>query len=275
MALKYYYFKLLIRYYWIQWILPFEFLNLFFMFLSWYYFGLAAGANQSIFTKYGGFTNFLLVGLIVNTVLKSSLNSFINATNFMIKGKVGGKTGQAMSFYDYCIIMGIPISAPILACIVDEYSEGLIFAFIYLIIGLLFNFTYPSSGILISLLAIILGSLALIGFSLIASAITIHFNTWRGGINPLIWLLNTISTVFSGVYFPLEIIPENLRAISLILPQTYTIRIIRYSALGESALQNVIYDLTILLLLILILLPLGAMLYLRELGSLRKHPPII
>ena len=242
-----------------------------FAFLSWYYLGIAAGAEKSIYARYGGFTNFLLTGLVANTILKSSLNSFLRATDFLVRGKVGGRTGQAMAFYDYCILMGIPLSVPILAWIIDEYVEGIIFAMIYLFIGWTFGYTYPVSRILISIFAIVLGGIALMSYSLLASAFALHFNTWRGGINPLVWALNILSNVFAGVYFPVEVIPSNLRLLSLILPQTYALRIIRSDFLNEST----ICDLMLLSIIITLLLPTGIILYRRELENLRRHPPIV
>jgi len=244
---------------------------LLFAFLSWYYLGIAAGAEKSIYARYGGFTNFLLTGLVANTILKSSLNSFLRATDFLVRGKVGGRTGQAMAFYDYCILMGIPLSVPILAWIIDEYVEGIIFAMIYLFIGWTFGYTYPVSRILISIFAIVLGGIALMSYSLLASAFALHFNTWRGGINPLVWALNILSNVFAGVYFPVEVIPSNLRLLSLILPQTYALRIIRSDFLNEST----ICDLMLLSIIITLLLPTGIILYRRELENLRRHPPIV
>jgi len=273
MGLRFYLFQLLLRYYWVQWILPFEAVNLVFAFLSMYFIGVAAGAGNSIYAEYGGFVNFLLTGLVANTILKSSLGSAVHATEFLVRGRIGGATGQALSTYDYCLILGIPVAAPILASIADDFSEAAAFAAIYLLVGMIFHYTFPADP-LTAVAAVALGSLSLFGISLIAAAFMIRFNTWRGGVNPILWAINTLSNVFAGIYFPVEVIPAGIRWVSWLLPQTYTLSLLRAAARGAPQ-GEILWNAAVLVAAAAVLLPLGAYWYRRELEGLRRHPPIV
>ena len=273
MSKRYYSFFLLTRYYWLQWILPFEVINIGLGLLSWYYLGLASKADSSMFSEYGGFISYLLGGLIVNTLLNSSLFSFVGATRFLVRGRVGGKFSQALSFYDYCILTGVPISAPLMAYIFDRFSEGITISLVYLLLGVFLGYSLPLKSLSLYFSAIFLGVLSLIGISLLASALMIHLNAWRGGNEPITWLVSTLSNVFSGLYFPVKVIPSNLRAVSFFLPQTHVLNIIHSSS--KLSQINVVFELFVLALMSTVFLSIGLKAYFNELKALKRRPPII
>jgi ABC-type multidrug transport system permease subunit len=43
---------------------------------------------------------------------------------------------------------------------------------------------------------------------------------WKG-IEPVRWLVGVLTELVSSVYFPVEVLPEQLQAVSQLLPQTY------------------------------------------------------
>ncbi len=93
---------------------------------------------------------------------------------------------------------------------------------------------------------------SLLGLGMLSAAFILVFK--RG--DPVSWLLNGLTRLFSGIYFPLTLLPLWAQKSALLLPMTHSIRIIRasvegspVSSLGPSFLALAVFS--------AILLPLG------------------
>ena len=81
----------------------------------------------------------------------------------------------------------------------------------------------------------------------------------KGEVEPISWIVTTISGVFAGVYFPVSQLPSQLQLISRALPQTYGLEGIRKIIFDGYGIDNFEIQMILLYLLIfiLILFPLG------------------
>jgi ABC-2 type transport system permease protein len=105
-------------------------------------------------------------------------------------------------------------------------------------------------------LVLALGTVALIGFSMLGAGVLIL--TKQG--DPVTWLIQILTTLFGNVFFPPEVMPSFLRAVSYALPQYYFISSIRLTLTGQT-FEMVLPNVLILALTSTLLLPLGYLAY--------------
>ena len=259
---------------WFIFALPFEAVNLLMGILSLYYYGLMFGEqNPPILREYGGsFIAYLLLGLAANTLLTYSLTTLVRKTQRLFLGRVN-IAGSIMNYIDYLRLSGIPITAWLTVDLFAGYINHLCYFAVYIIAGAVFFGLSipPNSDILGAVISLLLGIAASIGLSLIGAAILL-FIRYPFGRDPLTWIVGLLSSVFSGVYFPPSLIPESLRWISYLLPQTYTLDIMRKCLLGGISLTSQFASFTILLVEAILLLIVGILMYLKGLDYiLRKE----
>lgn len=257
---KFLLFNLFMRYYWLEWMLPFHVVNLVLGASTWIFFGKSFQEASPIYQQYGGdFVSFLILGLMLNSLYTYTLDAFRVATLFILRGRVGSM-GQQLSMYDYLKLSGIPFSAPLLAFVVNGYIEELISIFIYFCVGLLFGLRIGGGNYPVALLGVLVGLLAVAGIGLISASMITIVGAWKG-VEPIRWLVGVLTGLVSGVYFPLEVLPEQLQAISRVLPQTYAMRIARLALLQGFGLSELWADFAALTFIASILFPLGVALY--------------
>ena len=92
---------------------------------------------------------------------------------------------------------------------------------------------FQTALIILAIIAL-LAVLACSGIGLLSAGILVRYSIW-GGTEPIGWLFTILPPVFSGVYFPIEVIPERVRWVSKLLPQTYVLEAFRRALLNPSA----------------------------------------
>jgi ABC-2 type transport system permease protein len=113
------------------------------------------------------------------------------------------------------------------------------------------DFTQANWGAALVILLISLTSL--ISYGIISAAFTILFKRS----DPANWFINSIAYVFSGVFFPIDLLPPWLRTISYLLPFTYALRALRGALMRGASLPELAMDIAILLGFAAALLPLS------------------
>ncbi len=263
--------NLYLRYYWLEWMLPFHAVNLLLSVASWFYFGMAAGGGGEYFNAYGGnFLSFLILGLMFNSFLSYTMDSYRRATLFLIRGRVGSM-GQRLSMYEFCKLSGVPIAAPILSYVVDGYIEASLSFLIYLLVGVALGLQLGNGNYIAALLSLLLGIAAATGIGLLSASMITIIGAWKG-VEPIRWLVGVLTNVFGGVYFPVEVLPPKLRTVSIILPHTYSLKIGRLALLGGAGFSQLAKDFTVLSAMALILVIIGLPVYLYSLNLLKTKP---
>lgn len=142
-----------------------------------------------------------------------------------------------------------------------------------LVIGALIGIDFSNLNWLSTVVVLILSSITVSSFSILGASFTIIFK--RG--DPVSWLINAVAYVFSGVYFPIDLMPLWLRAISYALPTTYALNALRGAMLQGKSLVGLAPDLVPLLLFTVVLLPISiysfrhAIHYLKRTGELAHY----
>ena len=221
-----------------------RFASIFFYILTFYYVGhLVDKAAIPSLEKYGGeYFSFVLFGLAVNSYFNTARNTFnSNLRNEQVLGTlepvVATGTGvpvmlMGLSVYDFANLT-VQMGAMV--------SFGVVF----------FGVSVFWSNILPALFILVLSILAFIGFGMLSASFTMVFK--RG--DPLGWMIGNISTVMSGVFYPVEILPVWIQKLASLLPLTHSLKAIRLVLLKGATLYEVRQEVFILGLFAFILLP--------------------
>lgn len=221
-----------------------KFANIFFSIFAFYYIGrlVDKAAIPALNKLSGGYFSFVIFGLAVNSYFNTSKACFnSNLYNEQILGTLEPVLATGTSFpvilaglslYDYANLT-IQVAAMI--------ALGIIF----------FGVKLVWSNLLLGLLILLVSILAFIGFGLVSAAFVMAFK--RG--DPLGWLVGNLSTIISGVYFPVEALPTWLQKLAVLLPITHSLRAIRLVMLKGASFYEVRNEFFALCAFAVILLP--------------------
>ncbi|MCW4010525.1 MAG: ABC transporter permease [Candidatus Bathyarchaeota archaeon] len=214
------------------------------------------GANaqmQSVLEMYNiSLTTYLIIGIAFNTYLSQSLTLVQKTINpWSLEEVLVSPTGLVT------FIVGSSLWGFI-------WSTGTIV--IYLAVGILAFGVVLSINIVGTLLVVALGIGTFIGFSMIGAGILIL--TKQG--DPVTTLITIATSLFGNVLFPPQVMPIQLQVISYFVPQYYFFTTIRQVLTGSSLL-SILPDLTILILMCAVILPLGYYIYSWCLQTARKN----
>jgi len=122
-----------------------------------------------------------------------------------------------------------------------------------LVIGALVGADFSQANWSSAIVVLFLSLLIFIGFGIISAAFTLVFKRS----DPSLALINAVAIVFSGVFFPILVLPPWLRIISYLLPFTYALRALRATLMGGASLADISLDIAILVGFVIVLLPLS------------------
>jgi len=212
--------------------------------------------------RYGGnYMAYVIIGMALNNLLGASLNSFYSSYH----------RGYWTAYFDIYITSPLGIKAYMVGDLLYSYFITGIDILFYMLIGF-FTFNLVVAGnIGTAALTIILGMIATIGMGLVAASTFTLLNAKQWP-NPVSWVVNFLVGLVSGVYFPLEVLPEWARAIGYLLPQTYAYDATRMALLSGASVTNplVASDLSLLILSSFITIPIGIFLFKRSLSKAEK-----
>ncbi len=170
-------------------------------------------------------------------------------------------------------VLMTPINLPTLvvassgwALVQATFYSSLYFIFGYLFFGIAFQGSF-----LLATMILILTTLVLASIGILSASFAVVFK--RG--DPFALILGTGAALFSGVFFPVEMLGTGLRSISQALPTTYGISAIRrvlISGAGISEVQNQIFTLCIFL---LVLLPFSLWVFNRAVRKAKREGSLI
>jgi len=214
------------------------------------------GANaqmQSVLNRYHiNFTTYLLIGIAFNTYLSQSLTLVQKTINpWSLEEVLVSPTGL-VTFIVGSSMWGFIWSTLVIA--------------IYLAVGVFAFGVVLSVNIIGTALVVALGISTFIGFSMIGAGILIL--TKQG--DPVTTVITIATNLFGNVLFPPQVMPQALQVISYFVPQYYFFTTIRQVLTG-AALQTILPDLLVLVLMCAVILPLGYFIYSWCLRTAKKN----
>ncbi|MFN2454538.1 MAG: ABC transporter permease [Pyrinomonadaceae bacterium] len=146
-----------------------------------------------------------------------------------------------------------PVSVPtvIVASSAWDFVQATFYSFLYLFFGWLFFDVHYKGNFLLALLFLILTTLVLASIGILSASFAMVFK--RG--DPFGVILGTGSALFSGVFFPTQLLGQGFGRVSKLLPPTYGLDGIRRVLLEGQTFSEVRAPLVTLLLYLVALLP--------------------
>ncbi|VAW30970.1 hypothetical protein MNBD_CHLOROFLEXI01-4955 [hydrothermal vent metagenome] len=211
----------------------------------------------------GSYFTFLIIGGAFSKLLELSSHAFsANLREEMLQGTI-----------EPLLVTATPVTLALLGPSSWMLLEGVLLVLIQLGVGTAVgaDFSNANWGTAVGVLLVSLSSL--ISYGIFSAAFVIVFK--RG--DPMNWFINSVAYVFSGVFFPVELLPPWLRTISYLLPFTYALRALRGALMRGESIQAVGGDLLMLLGFTAVLLPLSffalryAIRHLKQTGELAHY----
>ncbi len=211
----------------------------------------------------GSYFTFLLVGSTVSRYLSLTIRSFAeNIRDDMLKGTL-----------EPLLTTATPTAFVLLGPSTWMLLEGTLMVGLQLGIGVLLGADFTQANWLTSGCVIILSLIPFLSYGVLSAAFTLVFKRS----DPANWFIGAVSYLFSGVYFPVTILPPILRIISYALPFTYAINGLRSALLKGASLRVIWRDCAALLGFTVVLLPLSlwalrtAIKHLKQSGELMHY----
>jgi len=208
--------------------------------------------KKELIVKYGSFLSFLIVGMAYNYIIYASLMAprmAINPWNLMWRLLIPARL--------YEIIIG---------SVLFRYLIGIFQFLTYFAVAILFGAKFNIDPIS-TLTAIILGVAVMWGLGMISAGIQVITKRW----DPVTWFLTMLGGLFSGVWFPYQLLPEPLQYVSLILPQTYILEMLRRAMLRAEPLTLMMDQLIPLVLSALIIVSIGYFIYMKSIEYAKER----
>jgi len=133
-----------------------------------------------------------------------------------------------------------------------RYMASTVQLVIYFLFGLVFGVRYEVN-LPAAILVLLFGMAAMWGFGLLSASIQITTKRW----DPIIWLFTTMGWLLGGVWFPVQFLPDTLKILSAIMPQTYILDMLRRSLLMAASITDMLPSLMSLLVLAFIIDSIG------------------
>ena len=122
------------------------------------------------------------------------------------------------------------------------------------VLALFFDIDLAGANLLGGLLTIVVGSLSFIGFGIIGAVLPLLFPE-KG--EQMTFIISSMLLLVSGVYYPVDVLPGWMQALSHISPATYVLDAMRASILDGTSTVDLLPKMVPMLIIGLITIPLG------------------
>ena len=210
-----------------------------------------AGLGDSGFFK-------ILVGIALIDFMFSSMSVFSREVRF----------AQTYGTFEALILTKTSILTILLSSYALTFSRSVFRILIYILISkFIFGVGVALSNIPIFLALVIYSCIPFIGIGLFAAAFIILFKVG----NVISFFVAISSIFFSGIFFPLDAIPDYLAKISDNLPLTIGLDIAQQALLNNSSLKDAFPDLLKILYMSALFVPTGILLVYYSLKEAKKN----
>ena len=213
-------------------------------------------AQESIRAEGGSYFGFIVVGLAAVYLLSTA----VSAIPGTIAGSIGSGTFEAL------LVTRTPLPTLLVGLAGYPLVQSALRAAVLLIGGAVLGVDIawrmmPAVGLILLVMVIAYGSIGLI-----AAALVLVFRT----AGPLISVVIAGSALLGGAYYATAVVPGWLRVLTDFVPLTYALRPIRMLLLGGAGVPEVVADVSLLTLIALSTLLIGAGCFVLALAHARK-----
>ncbi len=206
--------------------------------------GTAAAPHLDLYG--GAYFPFVLIGIAFSSYQSVGLNSFAQSL----------RQEQFMGTLES--VLCTPIRIPMFlagSALWDFFYATFEVALYFLVAMLGFGLRLDQAAIGPALVSAALTLSAFMGLGVMSAAFILRYKR----ANPVAWLIASAGELFGGVYFPVKILPENMRAISEWIPMTHSLSALRRTLLAGATFADISNDLLYLAAFTVIVWPLGVL----------------
>lgn len=191
---------------------------------TFFFLGETVGAGSAALSRFGGsYFAFAVVGLAVLGPLHAAL---MELSRRVRDAQVSG-TLEA--------VLAAPIGpglAIVLSALWPLLSSVLRMSVLLAAAALLFGLPLGAASLPSALVALGLSLAAFLALGVLSAAFTIRFK--RG--DPVAYLVDVVSVLLGGVFYPVEVLPDELRTAAALLPLTHALEALRQALLAGADL---------------------------------------
>lgn len=221
-------------------------LGILFSVASFYFVARLFGAAASpLLASYGGnYFTFVLIGI--------AFAGYQSVGLFTFAGVI--RTGQIQGTLESMLTTPTQLETILFASAVWSFLQASLHVVVYFLFGaILFGAPLQQVNLGPALLTLLISIAAFSGLGILSAGFILVAK--RG--NPVNYLFSGLSTLLSGVYYPVEILPKWLRSISALLPMTHSLRAMRIALIQGGGLAEIAPELATLGVFTLAVLPGG------------------
>lgn len=202
-----------------------------------------------------------LIGLAVLSYFMTNFSSLANAI----------RSEQLQGTLESVLMTPISVPGLIVASSTLDFIAATFYSSLHLVFGaLFFGVTYKGSYLL-AFLILILTTLVFASLGILSASFAMVFKK----ADPVAVLLGTGTAVFSGVFFPPQMLPESMQKISKLLPATYGLTAIRGVLIEGNGLSEARDPVITLLTFLAVLLPLSIWIFSRSVRRAKREGSLI
>ena len=220
-----------------------------------------AGGAVTEYTQWRNPLAAWIPGLAVLSYFMTGFSSLANAI----------RSEQAQGTLEGVLMTPISLPTLIVASSAWDFVQATFYSSLYLLFGWLFFDVHYQGSVLLALLFLVLTTLVLASVGIISASFAMVFK--RG--DPFGIFLGTGSVLFSGVFFPTQLLGNRVGMISRLLPPTYGLDGIRRVLIEGQGLAEVRAPLMTLLLFLAVLLPLSLWVFGRAVRRAKREGSLI
>ena len=223
-----------------------QFLGIFLTVTAFYFLStLVGGAAARPLEAYGGeYFPFVLLGLAFSTYMMLGLQAFSERI----------REGQMMGTLEVMLLSPTRLSVILLASCLWAYIFGTLRVLVFLFFGaVVFTVSFTQANLLAAAVILVLSMMSFASIGMISAAFVIVLK--RG--DPFAWAFGGLSTLLSGVFYPVAVLPDWLQGFSALLPLTYALDAMRLAVLQGFSVYELRSDILALLVFLVVLLPLA------------------
>lgn len=214
-------------------------------------------------------TQFLTIYLMIGTLIWHFLsNIFVNISEMIAWERWEGTI-------EYTFMAPIRRFNQMVGQTLFAVLHGFLFtAVIGIVVALFFDLQFENADFLSAIVIMLVGSISFVGIGVVASILPLLYPE-RGA--QMTHIVQAFFLLVSGVYYPVEVLPNSLQVLSKISPATYVLQGMRAALLPETSTHDPLTYVWPLLVMGLVMLPLGVYLfqraerYTKRTGKLKRN----
>ena len=226
-----------------------------------YYISRTFMAQAEIFSNWRDPLAAWITGLAVLNYFMTNFSSLANAI----------RSEQLQGTLESVLMTPISVPGLIVASSALDFIQATLFSSLYLVFGAVFFGVTYQGNYLLAFLILILTTMVFASLGILSASFAMVFKK----ADPVAILLGTGTAVFSGVFFPPQLLPGSMQQISKILPATYGLTAIRGVLIENNGLNEARGPIITLLTFLVVLLPLSLWIFSRAVRRAKREGSLI